>query len=91
MIVRIWAHCKGQQDKLITVWGIQFNGLYYLGPKLPSDPDIFLQNTIVFNMQGGYFTAFECLKEQPSKIRYVDFSLPSVDVCSSYSVNLLLR
>ncbi|XP_049775657.1 UV radiation resistance-associated gene protein [Schistocerca cancellata] len=91
IVIRLWLHRKQEKDVVLTVWGVYFNGLIYLGPKLCSDPSSFCINTIVFHMHGGYFTAPECFKEQPQKIRNSRILLNQSDVRPSYTVSLLLR
>lgn len=91
IVIRLWLHRKQEKDIVLTVWGVYFSGLIYLGPKLCSDPSAFCINTIVFHMHGGYFTAPECFKEQPQKFRNSRVSLSQNDVRPSYSVSLLLR
>jgi hypothetical protein len=90
-VVRLWLYREGEPDHVITVWGVYFSGLAYLGPKLPLDPTALKLNTIVFHMHGGYFTALECFKETPLKIRNTSVTLNAADAQPSYSVNLLLR
>ncbi|KAJ4442138.1 hypothetical protein ANN_12004 [Periplaneta americana] len=92
IVVRLWLHREGEQDHVITVWGVYFSGLVYLGPKLLFDPAVLKLNTIVFHMHGGYFTASECLKEAaPPKIRNTSVVVSAADARPSYNVNLLLR
>ncbi|XP_067007488.2 UV radiation resistance-associated gene protein isoform X2 [Anabrus simplex] len=76
---------------MVTVWGVYFSGLIYIGPKLCPDPSSLCLNTIVLHMQGGYFTAPHCFKETVPKLRHTKVSINSADVRPSYSVNLLSR
>lgn len=88
----MWLHTSSG-DHVITVWGVYFSGLVYLGPRLgSSDPSTFHTNSIIFYMQGGYFTAPHCFKveKQPTPRKEV-ITLNGSDVRPSYSVNLLLR
>ncbi|XP_075213381.1 UV-resistance associated gene [Lycorma delicatula] len=92
VVIRLWLHTSSG-DHVITVWGVYFSGLVYLGPRLgSSDPSTFHTNSIVFYMQGGYFTAPHCFKiaQQPIS-RVKSISLNASDIRPSYSVNLLSR
>lgn len=93
VVIRLWCHSSQDVDQIITVWGIYFSGLVYLGPRLVSaDPSTFLPNTIVLHMQGGYFTAPHCFKQPTTPTqRLVCVTLNTSDVRLSYSVNLLSR
>lgn len=91
LVIRLWLHREGEPDHVVTVWGVYFSGLLYLGPKLSLDPAVVKLNTIVFHMHGGYFTAFESFKETPLKIRNTTVTVNAADAQPSYSVNLLLR
>ncbi|XP_023711583.1 UV radiation resistance-associated gene protein isoform X2 [Cryptotermes secundus] len=91
IVIRMWLHREGEPDHVITVWGVYFSGLLYLGPKLSLDPAVLKLNTIVFHMHGGYFTAFESFKETPLKIRNTTVTVSAADAQPSYNVNLLLR
>jgi hypothetical protein len=70
---------------------VYFSGLVYLGPKLTIDPVALKLNTIVLHMHGGYFTASDCFKETPLKIRHTTVTVNAADAQPSYNVNLLLR
>jgi len=91
IVIRLWLHREGEPDHVVTVWGVYFSGLVYLGPKLSLDPAVLNINTIVFHMHGGYFTAFECFKEAPLKIRNTTVTVNAAEAQPSYNVNLLLR
>lgn len=91
IVIRLWLHREGEPDHVVTVWGVYFSGLVYLGPKLSLDPAVLNFNTIVFHMHGGYFTAFECFKEAPLKIRNTTVTVNAAEAQPSYNVNLLLR
>jgi hypothetical protein len=91
IVIRLWLYREGEPDHVVTVWGVYFTGLLYLGPKLSVDPAVLKLNTIVFHMHGGYFTAFESFKETPQKIRNTIVMVNAADAQPSYSVNLLLR
>jgi len=91
IVIRLWLHREGEPDNVVTVWGVYFSGLVYLGPKLSLDPAVLNINTIIFHMHGGYFTAFECFKEAPLKIRNTTVTVNAAEAQPSYNVNLLLR
>ena len=91
IVIRLWLHREGEPDHVVTVWGVYFSGLVYLGPKLSLDPAVLNINTIVFHMHGGYFTAFECFKNAPMKIRNTTVTVNAAEAQPSYNVNLLLR
>nr|CAD7256219.1 unnamed protein product [Timema shepardi] len=91
IVVRLWCHREGVSEQALTVWGVYFSGLTYLGPNLCVDPTQFHRNTVVFQMYGGYFTAHQCIKETPNKERKTKVTLNASDVHPSYNVNLLLR
>jgi len=91
IVIRLWLHREGEPDHVVTVWGVYFSGLVYLGPKLSLDPAVLNINTIIFHMHGGYFTAFECFKEVPLKIRNTTVTVNAAEAQPSYNVNLLLR
>lgn len=91
IVIRLWLHREGEQDHVVTVWGVYFSGLVYLGPKPSFDPSSLKLNTIVFHMRGGYFTAAECIKDTPQKVRTLAVKVNCSDTQPSYSVSLLLR
>ena len=90
-MIRLWLHSEEEKDHVVTVWGVYFSGLVYLGPKASFDPTSLKLNTIVFHMHGGYFTAAECIKDIPQKIRKLAVKVNCSDTQPSYSVSLLLR
>ncbi|XP_039281299.1 UV radiation resistance-associated protein [Nilaparvata lugens] len=92
VVIRLWQHSE-QGDHVITVWGVYFSGLVYLGPKLvSSDPSTLQSNTIIFYMKGGYFTAPHCFKSARSPpTRRRTTQLPSADVKPSYTASSLSR
>ncbi|GLG95922.1 UV radiation resistance associated protein, partial [Gryllus bimaculatus] len=91
IVVRLWVHRNTEQDQVLTVWGVYFSGLIYLGPKLCTDPAAFCLNTIVFHMHGGYFTAPQCFKEPAPRIRHAQVKISVPDVQPSYTVSLVSR
>ncbi|XP_063239454.1 UV radiation resistance-associated protein-like isoform X2 [Bacillus rossius redtenbacheri] len=96
VVVRLWLHRDGRPDQVVTVWGVYFSGLAYLGRSPGANPARFHANTIVFRMHGGYFTSPRCLggaegPGAPRDERRSHVCLPAGDVRPSYTVNLLLR
>ncbi|XP_046675744.1 UV radiation resistance-associated protein-like [Homalodisca vitripennis] len=92
VVIRVWCHPSDGSEQMVTVWGVYFSGLSYLGPRLVgTDPSQFKSNTIVFHMQGGYFTAPHCFKEARPASRVLSAEIPVTDIRPSYSVSLLLR
>ncbi|KAJ8979567.1 hypothetical protein NQ317_019142, partial [Molorchus minor] len=58
VVLRIWQCCKDGADKIILTWGVHFSGLVYIGNKLAEiQPVYFKSNSVIFCMQGGYFTS----------------------------------
>lgn len=75
VVIRIWCHIilppreeddKSQpvHDTVIQTWGVYFSGLRYIGANLALNftSDCFKSNTLVFQMQGGYFCSYKSLK-----------------------------
>lgn len=50
--------------QLVTVWAVYFDGLVYLGSQPPKEAALFNNNTIIFGMNWGFFTAGNSLKNQ---------------------------
>lgn len=79
------------QTKVLFVWGIELSGLLYIAP-MPSEPQKFHSNSLVFYMTGGYFTAPHCIVEdQPTIARITDHTVSSKDVKRSGSLLQLTR
>lgn len=93
VVIRLWCHAGEGLERVVTVWGVYFSGLHYLGPRLSSvDPLLFQPNTLVLHMQGGYFTASHCFKElRPPDPRAASVYMDPSCVRHSYSVSVLLR
>uniref|UniRef100_A0A1B6LN57 UV radiation resistance-associated gene protein n=1 Tax=Graphocephala atropunctata TaxID=36148 RepID=A0A1B6LN57_9HEMI len=92
VVIRVWCHPRAGSEQVVTVWGLYFSGLSYLGPRLvATDPSQFRSNTIVLHMQGGYFTAPHCFKQERPTSRVMSAEIPATDIRPSYSVSLLLR
>uniref|UniRef100_A0A146L8X9 UV radiation resistance-associated gene protein n=1 Tax=Lygus hesperus TaxID=30085 RepID=A0A146L8X9_LYGHE len=92
VVIRLWADSGGEQDEVLSVWGVYFSGLVYLGNRLlGTDPSALGPNSLVFHMHGGYFTAPHCFKEPaPTTPRTLTVQLSSTVVKPSYSVPRLL-
>nr|BAN21317.1 hypothetical protein [Riptortus pedestris] len=94
VVIRLWAHIPDEDDDdVITVWGVYFSGLVYIGPRLIcTDASSLSANSIVLHMHGGYFTAPHCfINPHPVTPRTLSIQLPAVQVKPSYAVKLLLR
>ena len=89
----MWVPVPDEVDSVITVWGVYFSGLMYIGPRLcHTNTSSFYPNSIILQMHGGYFTAPDCfLNPHPVTPRTLSIQLNAVNVKPSYSVNLLLR
>ncbi|KAK7575835.1 hypothetical protein V9T40_012121 [Parthenolecanium corni] len=92
IVVRVWRH-SANEDTAVTVWGVYFSGLSYIGPHiLPQEGLTFAKNTLIFYMHGGYFTSTECLlNDEPMLARITVISLNQNDVRKSYTVESLSR
>ena len=77
------------QPELVTVWGVYFSGLVFLGSQLPKERTFFNRNTLVFGMTWGYFVAANSLKT-PIRLS-VTPSIPAVNVPNSYNVPTMCR
>lgn len=94
VVIRLWAHIPDEDDDdVITVWGVYFSGLVYIGPRLTcTDATSLSVNAIILHMHGGYFTAPHCfINPHPVTPRTLSIQLPTVQVKPSYTVKLLLR
>ncbi|XP_066250759.1 UV radiation resistance-associated gene protein [Euwallacea similis] len=57
IVLRVWKATKNG-DQIILTWGVNFSGLVYLGNKITVlQPKYFKANTVIFFMQGAYFTS----------------------------------
>uniref|UniRef100_A0A8D8S0W8 UV radiation resistance associated protein n=1 Tax=Cacopsylla melanoneura TaxID=428564 RepID=A0A8D8S0W8_9HEMI len=94
VIIRLWSHnLRTQTDAVISVSGVYFSGLVYIGPRLlQTDPVLFKGNSLIFFMHGGYFTCpNNFLNEQPEYARITNISLKPKQVRSSYTINMLSK
>lgn len=92
VVVRVWEHYQ-TEDTIVTVWGLYFSGLSYIGPQIASDQlSKFSKNTLVFYMHGGYFTSCDyLLKDEPTLARISTLSFNQNDVRKSYTLDALSR
>ncbi|BES88757.1 UV radiation resistance associated [Nesidiocoris tenuis] len=103
IVIRLWVNSvvgngdnteqMSVSDQVVTVWGVYFSGLVYIGPRLLcTDPAALGDNSLVFHMHGGYFTAPHCFVDPvPATPRTLTIQLNATDVKPSYSVSLLRR
>lgn len=56
-----------QTDEIIQTWEVHFSGLLHIGANLSLNytPKSFKENTLIFQMIGGYFCSYEKLRLQP--------------------------
>lgn len=60
--IRIWQHQSSKQiDKVLFLWGVYFSGLVPITKRTEIK---FNENSLVFQMHGGYFTAVETLVKE---------------------------
>lgn len=68
VVLRIWQHCSDGADKIILTWGVHFSGLVYIGNKIAEiQPVYFKNNSVIFYMQGGYYTSHHVIKTDLQK------------------------
>ncbi|XP_046752213.1 UV radiation resistance-associated gene protein isoform X2 [Diprion similis] len=93
IVLRLWRKTDVQgtsTDVTILACRLSLTGLVYLGTKLPSNLDSCLKdNSLIFHLQGGYFTPPCCCLNPPELKRYIGMSVQTVDVRDSYTVNKL--
>nr|XP_018913944.1 PREDICTED: UV radiation resistance-associated gene protein [Bemisia tabaci] len=92
IVIRVWQNYNNE-DTEVTVWGVCFSGLVYIGSQLSrNNPAVFSTNTIVFYMHGGYFTDPQCFKgKSPLVVRLTSVNLPTKDVKTSCTVSLMSK
>ncbi len=66
IVVRVWVKESSEDSapRLVIVWAVYFTGLVYLGSQLPKEASLFNNNTLIFGMNWGFFTAGNALKSQ---------------------------
>lgn len=78
VVIRIWQHLHQDSvtndsghnnDVMVQTWSVNFSGLLHIGANLALDftPNSFKHNTLVFQMIGGYFCAYDSLKLENCK------------------------
>lgn len=90
VVVRLWAK-ESEEDstpKLVTVWGVYFSGLVYLGSQLPKESSLFTSNTLIFGMTWGYFVDSKTLK---STTIYPTIQQVEEGTTSSYSLSSMCK
>lgn len=67
VVIRLWKSAK-KGDEILITWGVNFSGLVYLGNKIADlQPKCFKANTVIFFMQGVYFTSQDYLRTDLDK------------------------
>lgn len=62
IVLRIWQYSNTGADKIIVTWGIHFSGLVYIGNKIADiQPIYFKANSVIFGLQGGYYTSLQVI------------------------------
>lgn len=66
-----------QTDEIIQTWEVHFSGLLHIGANLSLNytPKSFKENTLIFQMIGGYFCSYEKLRLQPVSRASMDMSI----------------
>ncbi|XP_072382566.1 UV radiation resistance-associated gene protein [Diabrotica undecimpunctata] len=63
VVLRIWQHSNDGADKILVTWGVNFSGLCYIGNKISDiQPYFFKNNSVIFYMQGGFYTSHEVIR-----------------------------
>ncbi|GAB0099342.1 UV radiation resistance-associated gene protein [Sergentomyia squamirostris] len=92
--VRIWqqnAREKQENDKVVIFWGVYFSGLVQIESAAQLK-----DNSLVFHMHGGCFTAAESVFEAPRNdenfltCRYICRKWPEAEISDSYNIFKLL-
>lgn len=87
VVVRIWKSTPKTADEILLTWGVNFSGLVYLGNKITDlQPKYFKANTVIFFMQGVYFTSHDYLRGDLDKPLPFQSSLNLVETERSESV-----
>ncbi|KOC67371.1 UV radiation resistance-associated gene protein [Habropoda laboriosa] len=93
VIVRLWKRTNIDNimtDVIVFTWGISFTGLAYIGPKLPNNlQTILMENSLIFQFHGGYFTPVYCFVEAPELKRYLHIKVNTSEIKDSYTVSKL--
>lgn len=87
VVVRIWKSTPKKGDEILLTWGVNFSGLVYLGNKITDlQPKYFKANTVIFFMQGVYFTSHDYLRGDLDKPLPFQSNLNLVETERSESV-----
>lgn len=89
-VLRIWCHEKPElPDKIILTWGIYLSGLVYLGTKLSDiQPTSFKPNSVIFQLNGGYYTSSNSITQtSPKPLLFID----SLNVLSDENKTSIVR
>ncbi|KAG5887925.1 hypothetical protein JTB14_003021 [Gonioctena quinquepunctata] len=63
VVLRIWQHDDNGADKIVLTWGVHFSGLCYIGHKIADiQPKYFKNQSVIFYMQGGFYTSHLAVK-----------------------------
>ncbi|CAH0547955.1 unnamed protein product [Brassicogethes aeneus] len=58
VVLRVWQCKMNEMDKMVLTWGINFSGLVYIGNRITDIlPSYFKENSVIFNLHGGFFTS----------------------------------
>lgn len=92
-MLRIWHHIdKNPNDNVILAWGVCLPGLVYLGTKLADiQPVSFKENTVIFQLNGGYFTSLHCIRTDTSKPLPFKEYLNVVDSADNTNSSVIVR
>lgn len=102
--VRVWQHyrqsnaetvpqaddqgeCSGQEDKLLFLWGVYFSGLV---PLTRRSEKRLKENTLVFQMHGGYFTSAEHILDGEEQISQSSVPKVKTPTATKNGLNLSL-
>ncbi|KAJ8924929.1 hypothetical protein NQ315_001092 [Exocentrus adspersus] len=68
IVLRIWQQSPEHGDKIVLTWGVHFSGLVYVGNKIADiQPLYFRNNSVIFYMQGGYYTSHRVINTDLQK------------------------
>ncbi|CAH1155271.1 unnamed protein product [Phaedon cochleariae] len=68
VVLRIWQHSTDGADVIVLTWGVNFSGLCYIGNKTTDiQPVYFKGNSVIFCMQGGFYTSHEVVNMDSKK------------------------
>lgn len=79
---------ESTSPQLVTTWAVYFTGLFYLGSQPAKETCLFNDNTVIFGMTWGFFTANTSLK---SPLVSVPPQQTQENASKSYSVSSMCR